>query len=166
MPNVMTLRRLLLFLLLLTVPFQAAIGATGFICSHGSSDAVTEPVLEGVHVAHVSIQQHTNAVTAHSYSGASMGHPQAAGHAHAHHAHPADVAVVEHQAAPAAADGHNQADGCSLCSECSFSAIAAVELGFSGVLPPPPLKISAYTDPAVLSHVGDAVFRPPRPLAS
>ena len=46
MPSVMTLRRLVLFVLLLTVPFQAAIGAAGSICSHGSSDAVTDAATE------------------------------------------------------------------------------------------------------------------------
>ena len=165
MPSVMTLRRLVLFVLLLTVPFQAAIGAAGSICSHGSSDAVTDAAFNGARAAHASIQWDTKVVTGRSYAGASLAHGRATGHDHARHAHPAAAAVDEQQSAPAA-DERNQADRCSVCSECSCSAIAAVKPGCSSVLPTPPLKITAYTDPAVPSHVGDALFRPPRLPAS
>ena len=43
----MTLRRLVLFLLLLTVPFQAAVGATGYVCGHGSHHAGASAVASG-----------------------------------------------------------------------------------------------------------------------
>lgn len=161
MPSVMTLRRFVLFVLLLTVPLQAAIGATGSICSHGSSDAVPGAAFNGVRAAHASVQRDTDAVTTRSYSGTSAGQRRATGHDHARHAHPAAAAVDEQQLAPAG-DERNEADRCSVCSECNCSAIAAVEPGFSSVLPAPRLKITAYTDPAVPSHVGDALFRPPR----
>ena len=166
MPNVIALRHLGLFVLLLTVPFQAAIGATGFVCSHGSNDAVPDAAFNGVHAAHTSIQQHTSEVRVRSYSGASSGHAHATDHDHARHAHPAGTAGHEQQPAPAAADERNQADSCGVCSECSFSAIEAVKPGVSSVLPTLPLKVTAYTDPAVPSHVGDALFRPPRLPAS
>ena len=165
MANVLTLRRLVLFVLLLTVPFQAAIGAAGSVCSHGSSDAVTDAAFNGARAAQASIQWDTKAVTGRSYAGASLAHGRATGHDHARHAHPAAAAVDEQQSAPAA-DERNQADRCSVCSECSCSAIAAVKPGVSSVFPTPPLKITAYTDPAVSSHVGDALFRPPRLPAS
>ena len=154
------LRRFVLFLLLVTVPFQSAIGATGYVCGHGAHHAVQTAKAAGA--------QHLASHHRH----ASLAQADAGSHS-AQHAHPHQDASTSGSPATNAVDavlsnlqsGETDAAGsCEFCSECSFSLAPACDRAPSAFRHPPMLQVSFYVDPAVLSPVGDALFRPPRSI--
>jgi|SRR5882672_4488566 len=128
-----SIRRVVLLVLLLAVPFQAAIGATGALCSpnsHHSHDAVVETHADG--------------------SPASGGHHHHSKSAPAHH----DAAGEP--------GSHGASDKCKICSECCFTA-APVPAAINIAVPPDTLlRVSSIVDQAVVSRAGDGLFRPPR----
>lgn len=155
------LRRAVLFVLLLTVPFQTAIGATGYVCGHGALHPAAPTGKRGGE----------SLGAAHRHDPASRTHAVAPsiGHAHGEHASAHDaVGSGEIQAvltAPSPAN-FNNAGTCEFCSECSFSLAPACESRPNAFRHASPLRVSFYVDPAALPHVGDALFRPPRSILS
>lgn len=130
------LRRIVLFVLLLTVPFQAALGATGVICSTSSH---------------------------HGHDAAVQAHPHASG-AIAHHHHDADASNTHH-ASPAEPGSHGATDKCKICSECSFTAAPIPASIHIAVPSDTPLRVSSIVDQELVSRSGDGLFRPPRTSA-
>jgi hypothetical protein len=133
---VSTLRRLLVFTLLLTLPFQAALGATGLTCA-------------------------TPAPHAHEVAPVALGVDAAASVLHRHHPAAQDSgrdAAVE----AGSPEPHGAAGKCKTCGECCSTAAPIPAAG--PTLPPPatPLRVSAIVDPGTGSHTGDGLFRPPR----
>ncbi|MCC7325968.1 MAG: hypothetical protein IT521_04085 [Burkholderiales bacterium] len=130
-------RRVLLLLLLVTVPFQAALGATG---SHRVTD--THPAQDA--------------------GRAHLGHDAAAS---GHLPYASDIASVQHGsiADPGPFQAHDAAGKCKLCSECSFSS-AAIPAASHEVTPPSDtaLRVSSFVEPDLAFHAGDKLFRPPR----
>ena len=131
----MSLRQITLILLLLTVPFQAAVGATGVICTnwgHHSQGSVSD-------------LDHADAgMPAHDHDGLDASAP---------HGSPAS---------DKAAGSHDGPGKCSICSACCPSS-AAIPASAPDVVPPDAaLKVSASVDRALLSRAGDSLFRPPR----
>src|SRR4029450_9136247 len=90
------LRRFVLFVLLLTVPFQAALGATGLLCAAGAHHAQHEASAPHSHGA--------LAVSEHDHESTMSGD---------HH----DLA-----AQPGAHEPHDAAGNCKICSECCSTA--------------------------------------------
>ena len=155
------LRRAVLFLLLLTVPFQTAIGATGYVCGHSALHS-TAPTAKRGSESLGAAHRHDPASRAHAVS-PSIGHVSGE-RASAHDA----VGSGEIQAvltAPPLAD-FNDAGTCEFCSDCSFSLAPACDSRPNSFRHASPLRVSFYVDPAVLSDVGDALFRPPRSILS
>ncbi len=129
-------RRLLLLLLLVTVPFQAALGATGW---HR---------LANTHSAQDTWRTH-------------LGHDAAAsGHSHESH-----IASGEHDSFgdPGSYPSHDAAGKCKLCSECC-SSTAAIPAAAHEMMAPSdaPLRVSMFAEPDHDFHAGDELFRPPR----
>jgi hypothetical protein len=134
------LRRFVLLLLLLTVPFQAALGATGLLCAAGAHHS---------EVAASATHNHDRA---------------AAGHAH----HGSDASGAHQHAGidSGAHDSHGASGKCEICSECC-SASAAIPAALPTVFPPDtPLRVSSIVEPGRISRTGDGLFRPPRTPAS
>jgi hypothetical protein len=161
---VTVVRRIVLFLLLLTVPFQAAVGSTGFVCGHGIADEASDAVAASAHAVHSLTQAHART---HRHTGLDAGATRGPAapdgtHSHGMHSSDADGSVPQIAAADTAGDTHNEAGSCSLCSECSFSAAPASEVSRDLGLRASPLRILVYVDPGVRPHVGDDLFRPPR----
>ena len=132
----MAFRRLVLLVLLLTVPFQAAFGASGLLCAAGTHHDQRSPP------------------AAHAHDAVSM-------HAHHHDVttdHGADEVVT-----PAAAHDLQPMSGkCKTCSECCSTA-APVPAAMAAIAPPDtPLLVSPKTEPGLVSRPGDSLFRPPR----
>ena len=156
------LRRAVLFVLLLTVPFQTAIGATGYVCGHAvrHSSGIT---VNSDAAPYASAHRHSSGSHAHAASYSSVRHIHA-GHASAYDAVDSGAmqAVLTN---PQSAD-FNDAGTCEFCSECSFSLAPANESAPNAFRHASPLWVSFYVDPAALSHVGDALFRPPRSILS
>ena len=127
------LRRLILVVLLFTVPFQASVGATGVLCtSHAHHD-------------------HGSLAKAHTHDAAGSG---------IHHHDFAPVAADHESVAEPGA--HGASDKCEICSECCFTA-APVPAALRIAAPPDiPLWVSSIVDQHVASRAGDALFRPPR----
>ena len=156
----MTLRRLVLFVLLLTVPFQAAVGATGYVCGHGAHHAGASagasrdnsPSLE---------HPHDRAFEGHGASSHGSHH----GDGHVSLAGAAD-AVGQDALTDSDASDDNVAGTCQFCSECSFSLAPASAFSPNAATHASPLRVSFYVDPAILPHVGNALFRPPRSVRS
>ena len=126
-------------LLLLTVPFQAALGATGFLCATGAHHA----------------QQAT--ASPHSHD---------TGMAGKHHHH-ADAAGAHDDATPepGSQQAHGAADKCKTCSECCFAGAAIPASPLAALPPDTPLRVSSIVDPDIVSRAGDGLFRPPRTTA-
>ena len=131
-------RRLALVVLLLTVPFQAAMGAGGMLCA--SADHHSQP-------ASATPDGHRTAMSENHHAGSAT---------HTHH----DAA-----AEPGSHDPHGTAGKCKVCGEscCSAAAIPASPLVV--LLPDSPLRVSAAVDPDLVSRSGDGLFRPPRTSA-
>ena len=129
-------RRTVLFLLLLTVPFQAALGATRLLCAagaHHTQETATAP---------------------HGHDAATPG---------GHH-HEADVSDShDHSmAAPISHESHGASGKCKTCSECC-SAVAPISASQPTLFPPDiPLRVSSIFEPDIVSRTGDGLFRPPR----
>ena len=131
---VTSLRRIVLLLLLLTVPFQAAVAATGLICP---SEAHHSQGWDSTH------HDHDAAVSAHGH--------------HAPGVHGSDS--VSHDTTPGSHDGPGK---CSICNECCFSAAAVPPTVLDFDPPKATFKVSANVDTAMPSRAGDGLFRPPR----
>jgi hypothetical protein len=137
MPAVNLLHRIVMLILLLTVPFQAAVGATGWVCANGGHSpgfAVTDDSHDDSPPTHA----HTNL--------------------HAQVAHAAGATGDTTNDSPSSSSG---AGSCSLCSECSFSA-APVPAPQSEVIPGTSSTVSRIVRSAATSRAGDGLFRPPR----
>jgi hypothetical protein len=146
---VIRLRRIALFVVLLTVPFQAAVGAIGLICGHGTH-----------HSQHSGSDIDSNFDLHHHGDDAA-----APAHQHQHHgthAHDENGAGAHHSTS-----GSNDGPGkCSICVECCFSA-APIPASLPELAPPDtPLKVSDHVSPAMSSRAGDGLFRPPRAITS
>jgi hypothetical protein len=130
------LRRAVLLLLLLTMPFQAALGATGLLCAitgHHSQNAEAVP------------HSHDSAI--------------ASGH------HRDELALDVHRdgvAEPASHESHGALGKCKVCSECCFSAAAILAAPLAISLPDAPLRVSSIVEPHDVTRAGDGLFRPPR----
>ncbi len=138
-------RPVVLLVLLLTVPFQAAVGASGLLCA-----AVTH---------------HGQAVqmAAHDHAGVPT----------ADHHHPADMAAGDHHASTASGhhgapqqaetgDASDTSGKCKICNELC-SAVTPVPAVAPSLFPPDtPLRVSTLVDPEWVSRSGDGLFRPPR----
>jgi hypothetical protein len=132
---VTSLRRVVLILLLLTVPFQAAVAATGLICPN---EAHHSQSWDSTH------HDHDAAVPAHGH--------------HAPGVHGSD-SVTGHDTTPGSLDDPGK---CSICSECCFSAAAVPSTVLDFDPPNATFKVSAIVDTAMISRAGDGLFRPPR----
>ena len=156
------LRRTVLFLLLLTVPFQTAIGATGYVCGHAVRHSSGLTVNSGV-ATHAGDHRHGSGSHAHAASYSSIRHIHAE-HALAYDA--VDSGVLQAVLANPQSADFNDAGTCEFCSECSFSLAPANASAPNAFRHASPLQVSFYVDPAALCHVGDALFRPPRSILS
>jgi hypothetical protein len=130
-----SLRQIVLILLLLTVPFQAAVGATGIICTNWGHHSQGS----------VSALDHADAGTpANDHDGLDASGP---------HGSPASNN---------AAGSHDGPGKCSICSTCCPSAATIPDSAPDLVPPDGIIKVSASVDRALLSRAGDSLFRPPR----
>jgi|SRR5882724_10449165 len=127
------LRRIVVIVLLACVPFQAAVGATGFVCPNGAHHSDSPSALADDHDAMAP-----------------------------HHHHGLDDSGVHDHAVHDASPGSDGSGKCSLCSECCFSAAPVPTLLPDVVPPDTALKVSIPVDPAIRSRSGDSLFRPPR----
>ena len=131
-----TLRRLVLFTLLLTLPFQATVGATGLTC------ATPAPRSHGAELVAPGVDADASVL-------------------HRHHPAPHDPGR-DAAAEAGSSDPHGGVGKCKTCAECCSTAAPIPAAG--PMLPPPatPLRVSALDDPGTSSHTGDGLFRPPR----
>ena len=132
-------RRIVLLTLLLTVPFQAALGAGGMLCASMSGNVqVTEAPL-------------------HHHDAVGMNH---------HHPTPFDGARHHAEPQAEAQDTPDTSGKCKVCSECC-SAGAPVPAPVASVFPLPdtPLRVSTAVNANLVSRSGDGLFRPPRTLS-
>jgi hypothetical protein len=130
-----SLRQVILILLLLTVPFQAAVGATGIICTNWGHHSQGS----------IAALDHADVGTpAHDHDGVDASGP---------HGSPASNN---------AAGSHDSSGKCSICSTCCPSSAAIPASAPDVVRPDGALKVSASVDQALLSRPGDSLFRPPR----
>ena len=132
-------RRLVFVVLLLTVPFQAALGATGMLCApadHHPQHAAAVPHSHGLEMA------------GDHHADGSIDSP--------HHA----------AAEPVSHDSHDTAGKCKVCSESCCSAAAIVATQLDVILSDSPLRVSPTIDPDLVSRSGDGLFRPPRTIVA
>jgi hypothetical protein len=131
--------RAVLLVLLLTVPFQAALGATGLLCAAGGHHA----------------QQAASA---------RLGDDTVAAGEHHHDHHEAGALGAPHDSA-AQPDSHDAAGKCKICTECCSTA-APIPAPPPAVFPPDaPLRVSSIVEPDIVSCAGDGLFRPPRNIS-
>ena len=131
------IRRVVLLVLLMTVPFQAALGATGMLCGPGTHHA----------------QQHAVS-TAHAHDIA-MG---------VEHHHGTDAVDAQHDSAaePGSHDPHRTDVKCKVCGESCCSTVA-IPASAPDVFPSDTFFwVSSFVDPDIVSRAGDGLFRPPR----
>ena len=130
------LHRAVLLVLLLTVPFQAALGASGFLCAacaHHSHDEFA------------AVHDHGD--------GASDSHDHGEGMSSA------DPASVSN---PGSHASHGESGKCKICSECC-TLVAPVPAAGPSVFPPDtPLRVSSIVGAGMISATVDGLFRPPR----
>lgn len=133
------LRRVVLMLLLLTVPFQAALGATGLLCAAGAHHAQQE------------------ALVAHHHDDAS---------ASVHH-HEAGAVGMDHHSAPQSGshESHPAADKCKICIECCSTAAPILAPPLAVLPPDTPQRVSSTVERDMISCTVDGLFRPPRSTA-
>jgi hypothetical protein len=118
------------------VPFQAGLGATGLLCAPAD-------------------QHSREAASTH------VGHDLAA--ASEHHGDAAARITIDGPVPDSNAVGSD--DAADKGEMCSAYCVSAVAMPVSGLAVPPPhaaLRVSSIVDPDVVSHAGDALFRPPR----
>jgi len=130
-------RRHVLLLLLLTVPFQVGLGATGLLCAPGNHH----------------LPEAASKSLEHDIATASE-----------HHADTGARSVRDGSAvASNAYSSDSAADKCQTCSAYCVSP-AAIPAALQQVISPPeaPLRVSSFVAPEHDSHAGDALFRPPR----
>jgi hypothetical protein len=125
-------RRIVLVVLLLSVPFQAAVAAAGLVCPNGANHSPAG--WDAVHHDHEP----------------SAGAP----------AHGGVADVYAHDADPTPGS-HDEHDQCSGVDECYFSA-AAIPAAPDLALPDTCAEMFANVDSASISCAGDDLFRPPR----
>ncbi len=131
-------RRMVLLLLLLTVPFQAAWGAGGMLCATMSDHHRVGQVAPHVH-----------------------------DDANVHHEHSTQASDAVQTAAPQASAqaAPDTADKCKVCSECCSAGAPISGAGIAVALPTDtPLRVAILVDPDLISRAGDGLFRPPRTL--
>jgi len=133
-------RRLVLLLLLLAVPFQVSLGATGLACATVDH-----------HFRQLGTALHGDDIAT------ADGHHGEAVMRIAHRDPIADSNAVEPDDA---------AGKCELCSECCVSAAALPGSRLTVAFLDPSLPVSSTVDPDVRFRAGDALFRPPRTLAA
>jgi hypothetical protein len=125
--------RIVVAVLLACVPFQAAVGATGFMCPNGAHHSDSSIALADNHGA-MALDQHRAL----------------------------DASDAHDHAVDDASPGSDGPGKCSLCNECCFSAAPVPTLLLGVVQPDDGLKVSLPVAPAIRSHTGDSLFRPPR----
>jgi hypothetical protein len=128
-------RRGVFALLLLTVPFQTALGAAGILCAAEDLDAWRSAPATHIHDAAAFMGQHV-----------------------------ADATLAGHDTAMEA-DAHDHHDAAGKCKFRSASCCSAAVLTASplALLPPDsPLRVSPTVDRDLVSRSGDDHFRPPR----
>ena len=154
------IRHLVLLVLLLTVPFQAAVGAGGMLCAAMMQDGPSMPMAaQGHDAAGMSNAGHHAQVADTSHL-----HMADASHLHMADASHSQMADGHHSAAPQAdgQDGSDTSGKCKTCNECSSPAVPVL-LATASMLPPDtPLRVSTLVDPELVSRTGDGLFRPPR----
>jgi hypothetical protein len=125
-------------LLLLTVPFQTALGATGILCAADDLRAWSSVPATHVHDDAEGARQHD-----------------------------ADATIDGHDAAmEAASHHHNGAAGKCKVRSASCCAAAALTGSPPTVFPSDsPLRVSQTVDRELVSRSGDELFRPPRTIA-
>lgn len=125
-------------LLLLTVPFQAAIGSTGHLCPAGHHSQGT-------------------ATSAHSHDGPATAHE-----------HTAPVSDADHETAAETPSGvsHGTAAKCKICSECCVTAAAILTSDLAVDFPDTALRVSVAVSQHIDSRAGDGLFRPPRNISA
>ena len=131
-------RRGVFALLLLTVPFQTALGATGILCAAEDFQAWRSASAIHVHDEAQAKRQHDV-------------NPAIAGH---------DTAMET--------DSHDHDGAAGKCKDRSASCCTAAALTASplSVFPPDsPLRVSPTVDRNLVSRSGDELFRPPRTSA-
>ena len=133
------LRRSVLLGLLLTVPFQAALGATGLHCSAAAHHAQEAPSVAHLHDSAM--------VTEHHHDDGAFGDH--------------DDSVAE----PGSSTAHGAAGECKICSECCFTAAAILPSQSASFPPDTHLWVSKIGLPDIVSRPGDGLFRPPRTTA-
>jgi hypothetical protein len=133
-------RRAVLLVLLLTVPFQAALGATGLLCAAGAHHT------------------HDGVSTPHSHDSATVSeHDQESTASSDHH---------DSAAQPGPHEPHDAAGKCKICNECC-STTAPITAVQQNVFPPDtPSRVSSIVEPDIVSRAGDGPFRPPRVTAA
>ena len=131
-------RRGVFALLLLTVPFQTALGATGILCAAEDFDA----------------WRSASATHIHDDAGA-MGQ------------HDANAAIAGHDTAleTDSHDHHGAAGKCKFRSASCCSAAALTASPLALFPPDSPLRVSPTVDRDLVSRSGDDLFRPPRATA-
>ena len=139
--------RVLLLVLLLTVPLQAVWGATGSLCAgsaHGFNIDVAAP--------------HSRSDVAAPHS-----HSDDAGSITEHVHGPTPSHLQDSTGEPSTGDESLSLSGkCKVCSECCYTAALVPAFALSVFPPHPPLQVSSIVDPGMVSATGDELFRPPR----
>jgi len=127
-------RRGVFALLLLTVPFQTALGATGILC------AAEDFAWRSASATHI----HDNAETMHQ--------------------HDANASIAGHDTAVEAdSHDHHGATGKGKVRSASCCSAVALTASPLAVFPPDsPLRVSPTVDRDLVSRSGDDLFRPPR----
>jgi hypothetical protein len=137
---VKSVRRIVVFVLLLALPFQAALGASGVVC---------DPISHHVHVA-------------------SKADAHAGGHASDGRLHDGAAALHTH-AAPVEQHDELQlmgSGGCIACSACCFAAAIVSPTAAVLASAPAALEISSNVDRTIDSGPLDELFCPPRTIES
>ena len=131
------LRRVIVLVMCLAMPFQGAFGATGLLCGPG-----------GHHKSDVASANHVHDAVADSDD-----------HHHAAGALSADDDVA---AKTGSQDSQELTGKCKICGECCSTAAAVPASMPPAFLPDTPLRVSLTVDPGMTSRTGDGLFRPPR----
>jgi hypothetical protein len=127
------LRRIVLAVLLFTVPFQAALGSTAVLCAWNSH------------------HDHGALVKAHT-------HDSAPSDGHHHDSGPA----IEHDDSMTGPGFHGASDKCEICSECCFTAAPVPAAIHIAAPPDTPLRVPSIVVQHLTSRADDGLFRPPR----
>lgn len=131
----LSLRPAVLLLLLLTLPFQAAVGAMALARAAFVDDGRGAVAVPHEHVAAAAVEHH--------HAGTSGAHADSIAESGWHHANGA-------------------ADKCKVCSERTVAAAVIPALMLTVAPVDTALRVSAPVEPAIVSRAGDGLFRPPR----